>query len=131
MVDYKAIADEAESYGDYQTAFDVMSLETTEEFKELSSNNLREWCVSNSDDYALLKSDGTTLSELALKQINIDASPLDMRKESIRGFVSVLPISDTGKKALTDAATIEIKVWQGLKPGHVQNALQKRAEGKI
>jgi len=108
-----------------------MSIETTEEFKELSSNNLREWCVSNSSDYALLKSDGTTLSELALKQINIDASPLDMRKKSIRGFVSALPISSTGKKALTDAATIEVKVWQGLKAGHVQNALQKRAEGKV
>ena len=131
MVNYKAIADEAEQYGDYQSAFDVMSLETETEYKELSSNNLREWSTTHQDDYTLLKNDGNVLAEMALKQINIDASPLDMRKESVRGFVSALLISDIGKAALLEAATVKITVWQGLKPGHVQNALQKRAEGKI
>ena len=131
MVNYKAIADEAEQHGDYESAFAVMSIETTPDYKELSSNNLREWCVTNSADYAILKSDNGTLAELALKQINIDASPLDMRKESVRGFVSALPISEDGKAALLEVATIQIKVWPNLKPGHIQNALQKRAEGKI
>jgi len=131
MVDYKAIADEAEQYGDYQSAFNVMSLETTDEYKELSSNNLREWTISNSTDYVTLKSNDDTLSEMAIKQIDIDNSPLDMRKESVRGFVSALPISETGKSALIESATIQVNVWQGLKAGHVQNALQKRAEGII
>ncbi len=131
MVNYKAIADEAEQYGDYETAFTAMSQETTSEYKELSSNNLREWAVSNEADYNLIKNDSGLVSEMALKQIDIDSSPLDMRKETVRGFVSMLPISATGKASLLQAATIQVKVWQGLKPGHIQNALQKRAEGKI
>lgn len=131
MVNYKAIADEAEQYGDYETAYTAMSAETKGEYKELSSNNLREWSVSNEADYNLIKNDGGLVSEMALKQIDIDSSPLDMRKETVRGFVSMLSISAPGKASLLQAATIQVKVWQGLKPGHIQNALQKRAEGKV
>ena len=131
MVNYKAIADESEQYGGYEAAFTAMSQETTSEYKELSSNNLREWAVSNEADYNLIKNDSGLVSEMALKQIDIDSSPLDMRKESVRGFVNLLPISATGKASLLQAATIQVKVWQGLKPGHIQNALQKRAEGKV
>lgn len=131
MVNYKAIADEAEPYGEYQAAYDSMSVETKTEYKELSSNNLREWSTTYQDDYTLLKNDGNVLAEMALKQINIDVSPLDMRKESVRGFVNALPISEDGKSAILAMATVNVNVWQGLKLGHVQNALQKRAEGKV
>ncbi len=68
---------------------------------------------------------------MSMKQIEIDSSPLDMRKESVRGLVNALPISDIGNAALLGLSTVKVKVWQGLKPGHIQNALQKRAEGKI
>ena len=131
MVNYKAIADEAEQYDNYQTAFDAMSIETTDEYKELSSNNLREWSVSHSVDFNLIKNGTDTTCEMAMKQIDIDSSPLDMRKPSVRGFVNALPISPEGKASILEIATIQVKFWQGLKLGHVQNALQKRAEGKI
>ena len=131
MVNYKAIADEAEQYGDYETAYAAMSVETTDEYKELSSNNLREWAVGNPLDYATIKANGDVVTEMAMKQIDIDSSPLDMRKESVRGFVSLLPIDATGKASLMQAATIQVKVWPNLKPGHIQNALQKRVEGKV
>lgn len=131
MVNYKAIADAAQGYADYQAAFDVMSIETKDEYKELSSNNLREWAVSNEADYNIIKANGDVLTEMAMKQIDIDSSPLDMRKESVRGFVNALPISAPGLSALVALATIKVKVWQGLKPGHVQNALQRRAEGTV
>jgi len=131
MVNYKAIADTAEPYGDYQTAFNAMSIETVTQYKELSSNNLREWSTTFQADYTLLKNDDGVLAEMALKQVNIDVSPLDMRKEAVRGFVNALPISLDGKAALLEAATVQVDVWQGLKAGHVQNALQKRAEGKV
>jgi len=131
MVNYKAIADEAIKYDNYQAAFDVMSLETADEYKKLSSNNLREWAVSNGADFNLIKDSAELVCEMAMKQIDIDSSPLDMRKPSVRGFVNTLPISDNGKGSILELATIKVKVWQGLKLGHVQNALQKRAEGKI
>jgi len=131
MVDYKAIADEAEQYGDYQSAYNIMSLETVESYGALSSNNLREWAVSNEADYNAIKANGDVLTEMALKQIEIDRSPLDLSKPTIRAFVNSLPISDTGKTALLDKAKITSKKWQGLKPGHIQNALQKRAEGRV
>ena len=131
MVNYKAIADKAEQYSDYETAYAAMSAETKDEYKELSSNNLREWAVSNEDDYNLIKTSNLLICEMSMKQIEIDSSPLDMRKESIRGLVSLLPISAPGKVSLLQAATIQVKVWPNLKPGHIQNALQKRAEGKV
>jgi len=130
-MDYKAIADEAEQYSDYEAAYAAMSVETKDEYKELSSNNLREWAVGNPLDYAIIKANGDVVTEMAMKQIDIDSSPLDMRKESVRGFVDLLPISATGKASLLQTATIQVKVWQGLKPGHIQNALQKRAKGKV
>jgi len=131
MVNYKAIADKAEQYSDYETAFTAMSAEAKGEYKELSSNNLREWAVGNPSDYAIIKANGDVVTEMAMKQIDIDSSPLDMRKETVRGFVSLLPISATGKASLLQLATIQVKVWPNLKPGHIQNALQKRAEGKV
>lgn len=129
MVNYKAIADEASKYSDYQTAFNAMSIETEDRYKELSSNNLREWAVTHEADYNLIKANGDIVTEMAMKQIDIDSSPLDMRKASVRGFVDLLPISDTGKTSLLEAATIKVNKWQGLKPGHVQNALQKHDKG--
>lgn len=131
MVNYKAIADEAEQYSNYETAYTAMSAETKDEYKELSSNNLREWAVGNPLDYAIIKANGDVVTEMAMKQIDIDSSPLDMRKESVRGFMTSLPISASGKTLLLQTATIQVKVWQGLKAGHVQNALQKRAEGTV
>ena len=92
---------------------------------------MREWAANYQADYLSIKADDSVLSEMAIKQIDIDSSPLDMRKDSVRGLVDALPISDEGKEKLFSYSTIQVKVWQGLKPGHVQNALQKRAEGKI
>ena len=131
MVDYKAIADAAEIYAGYEAAYDAMSQQTIESYGELSSNNLREWAVGNPLDYAIIKANGDVLTEMALKQITIDSSPLDLRKESVRGMVSYLPISDDGKNKLFQAARLIKSKWPNLKPGHVQNALQKRAEGKV
>jgi len=131
MVNYKAIADEAEPHGDYQTAFDIMSIETTESFGLLSSNNLREWSVENPVDYGIIKANGDVLTEIALKQIEIDTSSLNLSKASAQNMVNLLPISAGGKTNLFDKAKVITKKWQGLKPGHVQNALQKRAEGKV
>lgn len=131
MVNYKAIADEAEKYANYEQAFLSMSAQTEDEFTELSSNNLREWCVKNKEDYESIKSDSTVVSEMAIKQIQIDSSPLDMRKKSVRDFIQLLPISNEGKLTLLEIATKKVKKWPNLKAGHVQNALQKRSEGKV
>lgn len=131
MIDYKAIADEAEQYSDYQAAFDVMSLEEKDEHKELSSNNLREWAANYQSDYLAIKSDGGVLSEMAMKQIDIDSSPLDMRKESVRGLVNALLISDDGIAALLSLSTIKVKVWQGVARRHIKKAMELRARGEI
>ena len=131
MVDYKAIADEAEKYSDYESAFNAMSQVTETKYGELSSNNLREWAVSNPIDYATIKDNGDVLTEMAMKQITIDSSPLDLRKASVRYMVSILPISEDGKANILKAGEVIVKKWTGLKAGHVQNALQKRAKGTV
>jgi len=131
MVNYKKIADEAGQYGNYEAAFAVMSAEESTSYGVLTSNNLREWAVMNSADYETIKTNGDVLTEMALKQINIDQSGLDLSKPAIAELVNGLPISQAGKDALFNAATITSKKWPGLKPGYIQNALQKRAAGIV
>lgn len=131
MINYKAIADEAIQYDNYQAAFDVMSQETETKYGELSSNNLREWATANPIDYTLIRDNGSVTTEMAMKQITIDSSPLDLRKASVRSLVNVLPISEDGKASILKAGEIIVKKWPNLKAGHIQNALQKRAEGKV
>ena len=131
MVNYKAIADEAEQYSGYEAAYTAMSLEVTDEYKSLSSNELRTWAVENPVDYELLESSNKVIANIALKQINIDNSQMNTADINVRGMISALPISSEGITNLLSKAEIKVKIWQGLKPGHIQNALQKRAEGKV
>ena len=93
MVNYKAIADEASKYSYYEAAYAVMSLETTDEYKELSSNNLREWATTYQPDYTILKNDGNVLAEMALKQINIEADLRSLTLPALSKFTSSYPFS--------------------------------------
>lgn len=131
MVNYRAIADAAESYSDYKSAFEALSEMHEVEYKELSSNELRKWAAFYGDDYQAIKGSSDTLGEMAVAQINIDTSTMNVGDPAVRQFIDGLPISPEGKAALLGMAIYSRSVWPGLKPGHVQNALQKRAEGVI
>jgi hypothetical protein len=132
MVDYAAIADAAAAYADYQAAFDAMSaLTEPAPNASITGNGLRAWAAQHDADYQILKGGTDALSEVALRMIDTPDSLLDMADPQIQGFVTALGISQAGKDALFSRATRTQKVWPGLRPGHVQNAVQMRAEGRV
>lgn len=132
MVDYAAIADAAAVYADYQTAFDAMSaLTEPAPNATLSGNDLRLWAAQRDADYQILKAGTDVLSEIAIRLINTPDSQLSMADPRVQGFIEGMGISQAGKDALYAMAARTQKVWPGLKLGHVQNAVQMRAEGRV
>lgn len=131
MVNYKSIADAASKYSGYETAYAAMSAETVDGLGNVSSNRLRGWCAANPLDYDRIKNSEGAIADIALIQIRTESAGLDLSEVSIQGFVMALPISPAGKAGIFALAKTESKVWRGLKPGHVQNAMQKRAAGVI
>ena len=132
MIDYKAIADAAEAYPDYQTAFDAMSIEMgANTFKDMPPNLLKIWGASFPDDYQLLHNGTDTVSLLAMSMISSEVTPLGVSDSSIHPFINSLPVSQAAIDRLYYMATKTNKAWPGLKSGHVQNAMQKRAEGTV
>jgi hypothetical protein len=132
MVDYTAIADAAAAYPDYQSAFTAMLVEpAADTYKDLSPSKLKVWSASFSDDYLLLKSGTDAISLLAVSMIESETAPLSVSDPSVHQFINALPVSQSGKDAIFTMATQENLAWPGLKPGHVQNAMQKRAEGIV
>ena len=132
-VDYKAIADEValKGYADYEIAFAAMSAEENTEYRALSGSELRIWAAQNADDYATIKAGLDHLSEIAYRLIDDPQSTLSLDDARVRALVDGLSITPAGKQAIYDMASVSRKVWPGLKPGHVQNAIDWRAEGRI
>lgn len=131
MPDYTAIADAAAAYADYQTAFDAMSTQTEPApYATLTGHDLRIWAAQHDADYQTLKGGTDALSEIAIKLINTPDSRLTVSDPQIQGLIAALGISQAGKDALFTLAARTQKVWPGLKPGHVQDAVRMRAEGR-
>ena len=132
MVNYKAIADEAEGYEDYISAFNIMSAQMDiPTFKDMSPNALKMWAATFSDDYQLLHAGTDAFSKLAISMIHSESTPLFISDYQVHSFINALPISQSSIDGVYLMATKTNKLWPQLKLGHVQNAMQKRAEGKI
>lgn len=132
MIKYQEIADAAAAYPDYQTAYAAMSQELVQsEYGEITASGLKIWSAMYPVDYQTLRNGTDTMSQLAFTMLNSDALPLVVRDPMIQYFITLLPITSEGKQGLLDASIEFVKVWPNLKEGHVQNAMQKRAEGKI
>ena len=132
MVNYTAIADAAASYADYQTAFNAMSIEmgaTT--FGDLSPNSLKMWAATYPVDYLTLHNGTDAISLLAMSMISSETTPLFVSDVNIHPFINALPVSQPAIDGLYYMATKTNKAWPNLKEGHVQNAMQKRAEGTV
>jgi hypothetical protein len=132
MINYKAIADAAAAYPDYQAAFDAMSIEMGDNtLRDMSPNSLKMWSATFPADFQLLHNGTDSFSILAIKMISGETTPLFMSDTNIHGFINALPISSEAIAGLYYMATKTNKAWPNLKAGHVQNAMQKRAEGAI
>jgi hypothetical protein len=132
MVDYGAIADAAAAYPDYQTAFNSMSVEMgANTFRDMSPNSLKMWAATFPADYLTLHSGTDAVSLLAMSMISSETTPLYVSDSGIHPFINSLPISQTAIAGLYAMATKTNKAWPNLKAGHVQNAMQKRAEGTV
>jgi hypothetical protein len=132
MVNYKEIADASAGYADYQTAFNAMSIEwTANTLKDLSPNLLKMWSATFPDDYLILHNGTDAISLLAMSMINSETTPLFVTDTNIHLFINALPITQGAIDGLYFMATKTNKLWPNLKVGHVQNAMQKRAEGVI
>lgn len=132
MVNYKAIADAAAGYPDWQAAYLALSAELEPvSYRTLTGNDLRIWAASNAYDYETIKAASDPLSDLAMKVVDNPASVLDVDQPPIQGFIAALPITQAGKDSMLAMASQQLPTWPGLKPGHVQNAMQKRKAGKV
>lgn len=138
MVDYKAIADVAVTYADADAAFAAMSVETVQgKYRELDGSDLRIWAGNYSADYTALKAAAAVdvVAEMAAILIQTPDSKLDLNKAAVRamldGLVTAGVISVAGKDYLYSEAAVMEPKWAGLKLGHVNNALHKRANGEV
>jgi len=132
MINYKAIADAAAAYPDYQTAFNAMSVEMgANTFRDMSPNSLKMWAATFPADYLTLHRGTDAISLLAMSMIDSETTPLFVSDANIHGFIDALPISPEAIAGLYAMATKTNKAWPNLKEGHVQNAMQKRAEGAV
>ena len=132
MVNYSAIADAAQVYPDYQAAFSAMSIEMgADSYKDLSPHYLKMWAAMNGADYLALKSGTDALSMLAVSMIELESETLKVSDPAVHVFINALSISQASKDAIFAMATKTNKAWPNLKEGHVQNAMQKRAEGTV
>jgi hypothetical protein len=132
MVNYKAIADAAASYPNYQAAFDAMSiLQGANTLRDMSPNSLKMWAATFPADYYTLHAGTDAVSRLAMSMINSETAKLYVSDPSIHPFINAMPISDEAIAGLYMMAAKTNKLWPNLKVGHVQNAMQKRAEGTV
>jgi hypothetical protein len=132
MVKYKAIADAAAAYPDYQTAFDALSIEMgPNTFKDLSPNLLKMWAATFPSDFLTLSNGTDASSILAMLMIGSEKTPLYVSDAEVHVFINALPVSQSAIDGLYSVATKTNKAWPDLKVGHVQNAMQKRLEGTV
>ena len=132
MVNYRAIADAAADYPDYQTAFDAMSiLPGADTLRDMSPNSLKMWAATFPVEFLKLHSGTDAVSILAMTMISSETTPLFVSDSNIHPFINALPITQAAIGGLYFMATKENKLWPNLKIGHVQNAMQKRAEGTV
>ena len=132
MVNYSAIADAATAYPDYKTAFSAMSIEMgANTLRDLSPNSLKMWAATFPADYLALHNGVDAISLLAMSMISSETTPLFVSDVTIHPFIDALPVSQSAIDGLYYMATKTNKAWPNLKEGHVQNAMQKRAEGTV
>jgi hypothetical protein len=132
MVNYRAIADAAAAYSDYQTAFDAMSIQMgANTLRDMSPNSLKMWAGTFPVEFLKLHSGTDAVSILAMSMISSETTPLYVSDSNIHSFINALPITQAAIDGLYFMATKTNKLWPDLKAGHVQNAMQKRAEGTV
>jgi len=150
-VDYKAIADRAQAIlgavdpARYQEAYVAMSAETTTRAKPGGVRMNRR---------ILMATLGVATSAALLAKVaaGIDGSPLDSATKTylkaeidgegidlshpetqamLQSFVDAGVLTAAEHDQLTSLTQEEVSAWPGLLPGHVQNALEKRAAGEV
>jgi hypothetical protein len=132
MVNYRAIADAAAAYPDYQTAFNAMSiLPGADALIDLSPNLLKKWAAGFPVEFLKLHSGTDAVSILAMAMINSEATALYVSDKTIHPFINALPITQAAIDGLYFMARKENLAWPNLEPGHVQNAMEKRKAGTI
>jgi hypothetical protein len=137
MVDYKLIAD-SDPGGDLQAAFDTMAAETVSKTPEVYVNytNLMAVDLALAGQLsAIIKAavDAGTLPEVV--HIRLNNGGLNINNPSsgyvLQGFVEAGYLTQAEKDTIMAMGVVTTKKYPGLKPGHVQNARQKRAEGIV
>lgn len=143
MTDYAAIADAAEAYADYQSAYAAMSAETVQVQKSLDGRMLNERTV-----YALI---GTTAGETLLQGIEglpdnqlparvkawfaPGAGGIDVLESAAQSIIGAMvqggAITQAEADTLTAYGYTTEKKWPGIGPDHIRKALEMRARGDI
>ena len=152
MVDYAAIADRAEQIigsadpAKYQLAYDQMITETTTHTKPGEVRMNRRMVMgalgAATGDAILAKVfvglDNSGLSAAGIASIKADIDTgegIDLNNPEtqamLQGFVNAGILTQAEMDQLMSLTQETVPAWPGLLPGHVQNALEKRAAGEV
>jgi len=142
-VPYSSIADDVAANGDsdYEAAFARMSAETVNKDANISTADIKAYLIVTGKWLAIKRS---TEDVAEVVRDSLDTFESFQLADPVMGagYKSALQSQMAALKALglidaTDEATVLAMgtqtdpKWPGLKPGHVQNAMVWRAEGKI
>lgn len=142
MTNYSAIADACTAAGftdptQWEAAFNVLAAET--EIREDAEKRVTEVDVlaafgMTSGDSLLSRLEAALPARVArlFEPANGGIKILDPETVAVLGqLVAGAVITQAESDGLQDIARETVPVWQGLKPGHCQNAMQWRSAGKI
>ena len=130
MVDYKLIADN-DAGGDLESAFNAMSLESVSTTPEVMVTYRRISASVSITVSAELQS--AVLSALAIPawvNQSLAYDGININDPQVKSVLSTLVSEDSGNKII-EMGVIKTPKYSNFKIGHLANARQKRAEGKI
>ena len=139
-VDYAAIADEVSSkgYADYNAAFTAMSAETVTKDKDIQVADIKAYLTLVGKRLAIEESTDISAKTARLSFADFESYRLTENPAYLVQLTSVLDalvsdgLIDAGDKtAILALGQDSEPKWKGLKPGHIQNAIQYRAKGAV
>ena len=134
------IADYCETNGwtDYEVAFAAMSAETTTADKDIQTADIKAYLTLVGKRLAIEESDTVSAKTARLSFADFETYQLTQNPAYKVQLTAVLDaliadslIDANDKTAILGMGSEEKPVWQGLKAGHVANAIEWRAGGLI
>lgn len=131
IIDYKLLADN-DPGGDLMTAFESMQGETITTRPEVMITYRKIGAAVGLQESAELEAAVNTPGNGIPKWVDaaLSTDGIDVNNQQVSAILTMLVTSETAAAILAMGEVVTAK-YPGLKPGHLQNAREMRAEGEI